>query len=784
MFCLRFTLPLQTICRLTMKFQLSHIRTLITVAVLSMTIVACSVDRYIPEGRHMLTGVKVICDEDEVMKTYMLGDYVAQNTNTKWFGAKVPLKIYTLSGTDTTKNICHFFRKLGEAPVLYDRKKAQKTMEDIRQVLNNAGYMKADIDEIKIENGKKMKILYHVHPNKRYTIRNIHRVVEDEGLRHFITIEDTARSLLKSGNSFDVNTLNTERNRIASYLRNNGYYKFNKEDVRFSADTARNSTEVDILMRIKLHQGDGRTAATNHKRYTIGNVNFLTDITSADEPVDTVQHHEYNFLHQGQQHFRKRLLISNTMIRPNNLYNDSYFKRTYTNYTRLPAISFSSINIAERPGTDTIDCNITVNHAKPHSFGFDVEATNSAGDLGAAVSTSYQNKNLFKGSETFTFKIRGAYEAITGLEGYDGNNYVELGAEATLGFPAFLLPYVKREWGTLHNASSEIALQYNMQNRPEFQRRVLTAAWRYKWSSKSQHIQHRFDLLEVNYVYMPWISKTFKEQYLDSLGKTNAILKYNYENLLITKLGYTYTYNSLGAREQTFGKNAYTIRFNIETSGNVLNALTHLANGKRNSNGQYTFCGIAFAQYVRGDFEYSKSIRIDKNNSVAFHGALGIAYPYGNSNQLPFEKRYFAGGANSVRGWSVRSLGPGKYNGKDKGINFLNQSGDIKLDLSLEYRTKLFWKFSGAAFVDAGNIWTIREYKDQPGGEFRFNTFLEQIAVSYGIGLRMDANFFIVRFDAGMKAINPAYTGKGHYPITHPNFDRDFAFHFAVGMPF
>ena len=752
--------------------------------VLNLMFASCSVDRYIPEGRHMLTDVKVMCDEDEVMKTYMLGDYVTQNTNTKWFGAKVPLKIYALSGTDTTKNICHFFRKLGEAPVLYDSLKAQKTMGDIKQVLGNAGYMKASVDEIKIEKGKKVKVLYNVHPNERYTIRHIQRTVEDEGLRHFITVEDTARSLLKRGNPFDVNTLNAERNRIASYLRNNGDYKFNKEDVRFSADTARNSTEVDILVKVKLHQGDGRTAATSHKRYTIGSVNFLADVNSADALVDSLQYNGYNFLYQDHLHFRKRLLISNTMIRPGNLYNDSYFKRTYTNFTRLPAISFSSINITERPGTDTIDCNIIVNHAKPHSFGFDVEATNSAGDLGAAISTSYQNKNLFKGSETFTFKIRGAYEAITGLEGYDGNNYVELGAEATLGFPAFLLPYVKREWGTLHHASSEIALQYNMQNRPEFQRRVLTAAWRYKWSSKSQHIQHRFDLLEVNYVYMPWISKTFKEQYLDSLGKTNAILKYNYENLLITKLGYTYSFNSLGAREQTFGKNAYTVRFNIETSGNVLNALTHLANGKRNSNGQYTFCGIAFAQYVRGDFEYSKSIRIDKNNSVAFHGALGIAYPYGNSNQLPFEKRYFAGGANSVRGWSVRSLGPGKYNGRDKGINFLNQSGDIKLDLSLEYRTKLFRKFSGAAFVDAGNIWTIREYKDQPGGEFHFNTFLEQIAVSYGIGLRMDANFFIVRFDAGMKAINPAYTGREHYPITHPNFDRDFAFHFAVGMPF
>ena len=757
-----------------------------------MAVVSCSVDKYIPEGEHMLTDVHVMCDDEEVMKTFSLDGYVTQQTNTKWFGARVPLKIYLLSGTDTTRRSCRFWRRLGEAPVLYDSVKSEKTMSDIRKVLNNAGYMKSEVEEVRLSKGKKMKLLYQVHPNKRYSIRHIHRMVEDRGLRHFITVEDTAHSLLKSGGPFDVNTLNGERNRIASHLRNNGYYKFNKEDVRFSADTARNSTEVDVFMRVKLHQENGRTEATEHKIYHIGNINFLTDIASADDPMDTLAYKGYHFLSQttptsrrsGGLHFRKNLLISHTMMRPGEPYNDTHFRRTYTNYTRLSAIAFSNINLTERPGTDTLDCNIIVNHAKPHSIGFDVEATNSAGDLGAALSTTYQNKNLFRGSETFTFKIRGAYEAITHLEGYDGNNYVEVGAETSLGFPMFLLPFVKRQWGTEHHATSEMALQYNLQNRPEFQRRVLTAAWRYKWNNTNQRVQHRFDLLEVNYVYMPWISHTFKEQYLDSLGKTNAILKYNYENLLITKLGYTYSYNSLGAREQTFGKNAYTIRFNIETSGNVLNAATHIFNGKRNADGQYTFCGTAFAQYVRGDFDFSKSIRIDKNNSVAFHTALGIAYPYGNSNQLPFEKRYFAGGANSVRGWSVRSLGPGAYNGKDRGINFLNQSGDIKLDLSLEYRAHLFWKFSGAAFIDAGNIWTIRTYKDQPGGEFKFGKFIEQIAVGYGIGLRMDANFFIVRFDAGMKAIDPAYTGRDHYPITHHDFDRDFAFHFAVGMPF
>ena len=749
-----------------------------------MIVVSCSVDKYIPEGEHMLTGVAVTCDDEEVKKTYMLGDYVVQQTNSKWFGARVPLKIYMLSGTDTTKRSCRFWRKLGEAPVLYDSVKAQRTMDDIEKVLNNAGYMKAEVEEFKIEKGKKVKVLYNVHPKERYTMRTIQRIVEDKGLEHFITVEDTAHSLLKPGLPFEVTALNGERNRIAAHLRNNGYYKFTKEDIRFSADTARNSTEVDVLMRVTRQQDNGRTEATEHKQYTIGSVRFLADVTNPNEPTDSIHYKGYDFLHQDNLHFRKRLLISHSLVRPGELYNDSYFRRTYTNYTRLGAINFSNINLTERPGTDTLDCNIVVNHAKPHSVGFDVEATNSAGDLGAALSTSYQNKNLFRGSESFMFKIRGAYEAITGLEGYEGNNYVEVGAETTLGFPVFLFPYVKREWATEHNASSEIALQYNLQNRPEFQRRVLTAAWRYRWTTRQQHEQHRFDLLEANYVYMPWISRTFKEQYLDSLGKTNAILKYNYENLLIAKTGYTYSYNSLGVREQTYGKNAYTIRFNIETSGNLLQLASHVLNGEKNDDGQYTFCNIAFAQYVRGDFDFSKSFRIDKNNSVAFHGALGIAYPYGNSNQLPFEKRYFAGGANSVRGWSVRSLGPGAYKGKDKGINFLNQSGDIKLDLSLEYRAQLFWKFSGAAFVDAGNIWTIREYKDQPEGAFHLNTFLKQIAVGYGIGLRMDANFFIVRFDAGMKAINPAYTGRDHYPILHHNFDRDFAFHFAVGLPF
>lgn len=760
--------------------QLRYFFTLITLAFLY----SCSVSKYVPDDEYYLKEVKVSSEDEAVLKKYALKDYVQQTINKKIFGAKIPLQVYTLSGTDTTKWVCRMIRKIGEAPVLYDSVKAVRTEQDILHTLANAGYMKANIKQNQNIKGKKMSIDFEVTPGTRYWIRNVKREVVDSHIRDIICRDDTVNSLLQQDSPFDINILSEERSRISKLLRNIGYYKFTKEDIRFTADTIANKAIVDITLKIGWHLEDGRSDPEPHRTYRIGDITFLSDIGLAPTNADTLVRKGMKFLYKNKLRFRPGLFTSNTQIKRGELYNDSHLRKTYSNFTRLAGVSFSNVYLEERPDADLLDAYVIVNHAKPHSLGFDVEATNSAGDLGAAVSGSVAHKNLFKGSETFMVKLRGAYEAITGLEGYDGHNYYELGGEMRLSFPGFLLPFVHQNWATEQGATSEISLQYNMQDRPEFRRHVFTAAWRYRWNADNQKKTHKFDLLEVNYVNMPWISKTFKEQYLDSLGKTNAILKYNYENILITKLGYTYTYNSLGTREQTYGKNAYTLKFNIETSGNLLKGLTSAYKSHINDNNQRTFLGIAFAQYIKGDFDFAKSFRLDKDNSIAIHAALGIAYPYGNSTVLPFEKRYFSGGANSVRGWSIRSLGPGSYNGVDKGINFINQSGDVKLDLSFEYRVNLFWKLSGAVFVDAGNIWTIRNYEDQPGGAFRFDKFYEQIAASYGIGFRMNLGFFLLRFDAGMKSINPAYTGRDHYPFIHPNFKRDFAFHFAVGLPF
>ncbi len=767
----------------------SQMHCILVVLLLAILSTSCSVERFVGNDELFLKETKVVSANQKATKSLMLDDYILQTPNSKWFGAKIPLKLYCLGGVDTTNWATRLFRKIGQDPVIYNPEKAERTIQDLRQVLYNEGYMHNEIQLVKDIKGKKVTVSYLVDPGTQFTIRNIERKVEDPVLRQLLCHEDTLNSLLQHGMPFNINRLNEERSRIATRLRNIGYYKFYKELITFVADTCQGSTEVDIAMNIRLHLDNDRSDPHPHKQYRIGTLNYFVDTNGITDTLklNKVEHKGSNIYYGDRLRFRPNLLTSNTLFHTGDLYNEEYQKLTYRYLTRLQALSYSNIIFEELEDSiiPTLNCNVVVNHAASKSISFDLEGTNSAGDLGIAASTSFHHKNLFRGSESLTVKLRGAYEAITGLEGYDGHNYIEWGGEATLGFPGFLLPIVSKRFGATHGSTSEISLQYNMQNRPEFNRRVLTAAWRYRWNNQNQKATHRFDLLEINYVYMPWISRTFKEQYLDSLGKTNAILKYNYENLLITKLGYTYAYNSLGtATTSTYGKNAFTLKFNIETAGNLLQGVTGLFGPLYTDDGKRKFCGIAYAQYIKGDFDFSKSFRIDKNNSVAIHAAFGIAYPYGNSNILPFEKRYFAGGANSVRGWSVRSLGPGEYDGADRSINFINQSGDLKLDLSIEYRAYLFWKFNGALFIDAGNIWTIRNYADQPGGAFRLNNFYRQIAVAYGLGLRMNLDFFIIRFDAGMKAINPAYHGRGHYPLFHPVFSRDFAFHFAVGLPF
>ena len=552
----------------------------------------------------------------------------------------------------------------------------------------------------------------------------------------------------------------------------------------------RNSRNVDLIMQLHPYQRKKEDPPSQHRQYYIRNVDFMFDVDFAEltseslKGVDSLRSGGVNFFYKDKLFLRPQVISDYNYLQSGKLYRNRDVQNTYSALGRLNILKYSNIRFREELEADSayLDAYVMLTRNKNKSLSFEIEGTNSAGDLGAAASVAYSHQNLFKGSETFTIKLRGAYEAVTGLEGYANSNYLEYGVETSLSFPEFMFPFLSSDFRRRSRATSEVTVKYNWQIRPEFERTVASAAWSYRWGKRGA--THRFDVFDLNYIYMPYRSETFRE-YLDYMDERNPLLRYSYEDLFIVRLGYTYTYNSSGATTlKTSQRNSYSIRFNIEESGNLLYLFSRMINGSPKNGEAYQMANISFAQYVKTDFDYAKNFMIDDRNALVFHVGVGVAVPYGNSKSLPFEKLYFSGGANSVRGWSVRSLGPGGYRGDSNSLDYVNHTGDIKLDLNLEYRTHLFWKLNGAAFVDAGNVWTIRNREMQPEGLFKFNRFYKQLAVAYGLGLRFDLDFLIIRFDGGMKAINPMYTGRDRYPIISPDFKRDFAFHFAVGYPF
>lgn len=696
---------------------------------------ACSTGKYVQEGEYILDKVAVVSDQSDYNAS-PLSQYVRQKEKPKLFSL--------------------FRNPFSRKPVIYDTLQARLSCQDLMTAMQNEGYMNAGVSLYTETKGKKLKATYLLHPGQPFLIGKVNYDIQDEGILQLLHLDQPANQQIKPGMRFTVETLDNERKRIAGLLSDNGYFRFNKDFIHFTADTIMGRKDIALTLQLRKYKPNNNSPEVDHTCYLIRDVLFQSNDSD-------------------RIHLRKQVLLNATAIKEGRPYDASALQRTYNNFARLQAVKYTNIKFAEVPDTNLLDCHIQISTNKPSTISFQPEGTNTAGDLGAAASITYTNRNLFHGSEQLSIEFRGAYEAITGLEGYQDQNYTEFSVETKLVFPRFLAPFLSKSFRRRQTASSEWAVSWDFQNRPEFHRRVFSSAWRYRWSEPKHHLNYRFDLLDLNYVYMPWISSTFKRDYLDNAENRNAILRYNYEDIFIMKTGFTVSY--------TDGVDA--VRANFESAGNLLNGVSKGFGFKTNSQGQHTLFNIAYAQYVKFDFDYTHLFQFDKRNALALHAGLGVAYPYGNSTVLPFEKRYFSGGANSVRGWSVRELGPGKFKGTDGRIDFINQTGDVKLDLNAEYRSSLFWKLQGALFIDAGNIWTLRNYAEQLGGQFKFTEFYKQIAASYGMGLRLNFDYFILRFDVGMKAINPAYESeKEHWSIIHPKLSRDFDFHFAVGLPF
>jgi len=760
----------------------------------------CSATKYVPDGQYLLDKVKIRSDINGY-GTIELNPYIRQQPNFKMFALnKTSFQLYNLSGRDSTKWWNRFLKKIGEEPVIFDSVPVAKTCSELKKLFINMGYVDAEVWSEIIKNGKKIDVYYYIRGNEPYRIGDytaetgIAEMEFDIGDASAPLSEvegepsSTRQTLVHYGALFDRNVLDAERERVNRMLRNRGYYLFNRDYVYFNADSALNAHQVNLALRIS--QPDVKTTAgdtAEHKspftKYYFDRVSVYLDFDPLNlnniagyVADDSLTASGYRFYYRGSYpSIRPRTLLNNIFIRPGAHYSQFHEEGTYAALSSLGALNNAHINYTEftRNDSSLLDVRIFTMPARRQAITYSIEGTNTAGNLGVASGISYTHRNLFRGSETFNFKVRGAYETISNFE----FPYLEIGTEASVHIPKFVFPFVNVPMSGKIRTSTEFSLSYNQQARPEYSRTLFSGGIHYAFQGRERTSgRHQFDLLDIDYVYLPKIDSVFMNRL------PSGAQYFGYTDQFIVGMGYSFTKTTFDPMQKQ--RNAYTFRFQAESAGNALYGLNRAFGVQKGDNQiAYRLFNTYFAQFVKGDIDFARTLVFDRQNSIAWRIGGGIGFPYGNSGMLPFEKRYYSGGANSVRAWTVRELGPGAYQPGDS-TTFFNQSGDIKLDFNLEYRTRFFWKLEAAAFVDAGNIWTIKDYAGQENGAFRFDRFWRQIALGYGLGIRLDMDFFLVRFDCGWKAYDPARRGKAAWTALHPNFRENWAWHIAIGYPF
>ena len=735
---------------------------------------ACSPTRHVPEGAYLLDKVEIKSDAREINKND-LPEYVRQMPNSHILGIfRLQLGIYNLAGSDTTRWFNRTLRRVGQQPVVLDTTLTEVSAQQLLRFHINKGYYDANINTIVNRRNKRARVSYQIQSNTPYRIGDYKVDIPYTELENIS--KDSARSLIQRDMLFDVYLLDRERERLTTRMRRQGYYNFVKDYLAYSADSTGHKVDVTLQLRDYLLPQIDTLKHTVFKKYHISkvifNLNPAVSTIIADEKqakTDTLRIGDYVVISPEDQFLNFNALLASTFIKPGTLYSDADVERTYAALNTLPPVKYTHISFTE-VAPDSLQCLITIAEAKSFTFTSQAEITFTEGYWGTAGNMGVVHRNLFKGAESLSLQGRLALERQGDVIAQ------EWGGQVGIRVPRTILPFINDTYSRTLQGSTEFRTTFNYQFRPgEFSSTNVGGGVKYNWMRGRQH--YNLDLLDLSYVYFPWISTQFRDSFLVT-GKYN---RYNYDDYLIMRVNYNTAFSGFNPVRPL--RNYFTYRYGVEFAGNALYGLYKLLDIPADDQGFYRAFNIRYSQYIKGEINASYHQVIDRNNKFVYHAGIGAGIPYGNSEIIPFERRFYSGGANSVRGWGESQLGPGTY----ERFSLLrrrdyNQVGDVKIDLNVEYRTKMFWVLEGAIFADAGNIWTIREYENQPGGVFRLDSFWKQIALAYGIGVRLDFNFFLFRLDMGVKLHDPAAVSTPKWIL--PTSFRDVALHIAIGYPF
>lgn len=720
-------------------------------AVLSFS---CSTTRVLGDGQFRLADNKVVVDNDRKFNTKEIESYIKQKPNSYIiFGWNPFLNIYNWSGKNADKGINKFLRKIGTAPVVYQPSQVEASVENINRHLEYLGYYGSDVrSEVRV-NGKRVTVTYSVTLGRRYRIGNVSFAVPDGEFKEDF-YADTAAVSIRPGDFLSEDALEKETERAASMFRRKGYFGFTKNYFSFEADTLARRDTADLLMTVKEYTRN-QTAeyARPHRKYFFGDVSISYD---------------------NDLKFNDRVLKNICTIRSGAMYDE---REVNTTYSRLSALRlFSGVNVALNPrDSGIVDCDISLTKSRTQGFKVNLEgSTNSTGLIGISPQVSYYHKNIFHGGQWLNLGFLGNFQFKYDDRSVKSN---EFGVSAGLSFPEFLgLPN-----SIFHGPSvprTEINASYNYQNRPEYTRNIISTSYGYSGSLRNGKFFYQFYPIQAKIVRLTNLDPNF---YTTLSG--NPFMRDAYQNHFDVGSGLVayYTTSTALVPKETY---EYA-RLQLDASGNVLSLFNKAM--KSDEYGSRLIWNTPYSQYIRTELTLGKTFVFGKNGGQALAIRLlgGVGYAYGNSSTIPFEKQFYSGGANSMRGWQARSLGPGNSKA-DTTFVIPSQTGDVKLEANLEYRFPMFWKLCGAVFTDVGNIWTLKETDGDDGSHTHFDlkNLAASLAADWGIGLRVDLNFLILRLDMGMKVYDPSLdTARWRSPSQWLKKDG-YTLHFGVGYPF
>ena len=763
---------------------------IIIVLFVAVFLSSCSINRFIPEGKSLVQSNKITIEgkKTQISKSG-LSDYITLKPYKNAFQTKIPNWIYYKSERRPNNKVWKWLNeKFGRDPIYYDATGANNSATQMTRYLDNVGYFHSKVTHTVKTRGKRSKITYHVFPAQPYKVNKVEYVINDSLIKSYI-MRDSAKFEINEGDIYNAYSLDNVREIITERMKNSGYYYFNRDDIFFEVDSNFMNHSLSITMRLKDNK-------LSYKKYYIRDISIYPNFNvfrMNDKPTDSAtltveagtrkRKNVWDFYYFDNPQVTPQTFKQSIHIIEGLPYNLRSITSTYKSLGNFRL--FRNINIefdtvsGPQDSLNLLDCRITMQQNDQHSFTVQGEGTNSDGDLGIKGSLSYSNKNIFHGAETFQLSLKGGLEAQKLAGGGDPNtgknvfNTWELGLTASVIFPRFLSPFSTTTFSRDYQPTTTISAGFNSQIRYYYSRYITTASFGYDWKN-NYRTGHTFSPFFLNSVKIANINPVFQE-YLDAEASQRKKAQYTSHLSLGTR--YSLTYNT--QRISKTGSFFY-IKADFETSGNLLSLFNKTKLITENENGYHEIFGIRYAQYVRSSFDLRQHLDLGHDNWLVFRQFVGIGLPYGNSQDMPFERSFYGGGANGLRGWLYRTVGPGAYIPVSDDIE---KTGDMQLEFNAEYRFPIYNIFNGALFVDAGNVWTYRPNESMPNGEFRFDSFYKEFAVDAGAGLRLDVSFLILRFDIAYAMRNPYMnieTGS-HWRFGQGN---NFRFQVGIGYPF